>query len=233
MTAPLVQLYCKRLDDRNVDEFLFAEPDHVGWQINLAKLAPGERETAVDRSARMVERLAGEGVRSVFLIHPSTDASVLIPMLDRVRPDIFLASAERTARALEAVRRSATTPEIMVPIGIPVRASVAPGYEPEREVATVADYADWYTTDTITPVDTPERFGCSGQTSDWGRLVSVVAFARKPVVVAGGLHPGNVALLWKLCRPKGFDAHTSVCTDGIPDREKSLAFAAAVRSLAH
>ena len=61
MASPLSQLYCKRLSASNVEEFLWAQPDHVGWQINLSKLLPDELARAVDASRVVATRLKGTG----------------------------------------------------------------------------------------------------------------------------------------------------------------------------
>lgn len=227
--TPLVQLYCKKLDLRNVDAFLFAQPDHIGWQINLQKLGAPELDAAADLGGALAERLRSEGVRSVFLVHPSRDAAVLTPILERVRPDIFLASADRDLATLEEVRAAGV--EIMTPVGIPEPAASPEGYDPLSEARTQASVADWLTTDTITARDAVDRFGCSGRTSRWDVLATVVVEAGVPVVAAGGLTPGNVDELWRLCRPAGFDAHTSVCVDGLPDRDRAVDFTRAVRAL--
>lgn len=228
---PVVQLYCKKLDLANVEAFLHARPDHIGWQINLLKVGEAGLAAAVDESARLVELLRTEDVVSVLLLHPCTDGDRLSRILERIGPDIFLSSAERTAEALDAVRASGAARSIMVPVGIPSGPGIAPGYDLMREVEAFAGQADWYTTDTITEADTPGRFGCSGQTSEWGSLAAVVERATRPVIAAGGMTAGNVRALWDICRPAGFDAHTSVCTGGIPDREKAVAFSRAVRKL--
>ena len=55
---------------------------------------------------------------------------------------------------------------------------------------------------------------------------------RSPYADPSGARPGNVQELWELCQPAGFDAHTSVCTNGLPDREKAVAFVKAVREVA-
>jgi len=229
--SPLVQLYCKKLAPSNLDGFLHAEPDHVGWKVNLAKASHDDLSRAAEAGAAMTRRLSSLGIISVFLLHPSTDAARMMALLDALRPDIFMASAERDVGTLMAVKASGLVGGIIVPVGIPVARNSLTTYDPVEEARRYAAVADWFTTDTITEADTPDRFGCSGRTSDWPALRAVVDAVSKPVVAAGGFTPGNVADLWRTCRPAGFDAHTSVCTDGLPDRAKSCAFATAVRAL--
>lgn len=229
---PIVQLYCKRLTLDNVEAFISADPDHVGWQLNLTKLDGGLLEAAVEGSREIAARLKACGIVSVLLIHPSDDHRPMVGILDRVRPDIFLASASRSPATLRAVRSAGVATGLMVPVGIRREPEPRSTYDPQAEMAAYADATDWFTTDTITASDTPERFGCSGMTSDWDALARLVTSAPKPVVAAGGLTPANVASLWSICRPAGFDAHTSVCgIDGQPDPDKSRDFVRAVRDL--
>lgn len=231
-SRPLVQLYCKRLTPANLDAFLAAEPDHVGWQINMAKTTGHALELAIANGAQLVRRLTSAGVKSVFLLHPSADHNLMRTVLGAIRPDIFLASAERSAAALAALKREGVVGEVMIPIGVPVVPDQFPSYDPAAAMTDAAGVADWYTTDTIAAGDSPLRFGCSGRTSDWDAMSALVRDAPRPVVAAGGLTPDNVAALWRLCQPQGFDAHTSVCIDGLPDRDRSIAFTRAVRALA-
>lgn len=228
--SPLVQLYCKKLTIKNVGSFIAARPDHIGWQINLDKLAGQALDSAVSESAKLVGQLKNEGIRSVFLLHPSIDEARLGDILDRIQPDIFLASAARNRLALEEVARSSSC-ELMIPIGIPAPGVDKSKYDPVGEAIDLIDIADWFTTDTINEGDAVDRFGCSGKVSQWEKLAAIVRASSKPVIAAGGLTPENVGNLWELCHPAGFDAHSAVCTDGQPDIEKSKAFVNAVRHL--
>lgn len=226
--TPLVQLYCKKLKLEDLDGFLAAEPEHIGWQLNFGKLTGDDRSRAVEASVKISNRLRAVGVRSVFLIHPTTDLDAITAAVGAIQPDIFLASAERNRETLAALAAAGVS--LMVPVGIPAAGPIA-DYDPRAEAHSLSSVASWMTTDTINPEDSTEAFGCSGKTSDWTVMSEVIRSAPIPVVAAGGLNPDNVAALWDLCKPRGMDAHTAVCTDGRPDREKSIAFARAVRAL--
>lgn len=230
MTGPLVQLYCKKLTVENVGAFIAARPDHIGWQINLEKVSGSALDAALREAAALAGHIERAGIRTVFLLHPSTDARQLIEAIKIVRPNIFLASAARNEAALRALAAEKIC-EIMIPIGIPTSAKRLATYDAVSEAEAVSSFADWLTTDTITDADSVDRFGCSGQTSEWGTLARIVNAGTTPVVAAGGLTPENVAALWQLCQPAGFDAHTAVCTNGLPDEAKARAFVDAVKRL--
>lgn len=228
MTAPLVQLYCKKLTLQNMEAFLAAGAEHIGWQLNFGKLAGDERRRAVAESGLIAERLRVEGVTSVFLVHPTTNADDILAALKVIQPDIFLASSSRDADTLRSLADAGV--DLMVPVGIP-QGAAPPGYDPQETAAALKGLAKWMTTDTITAEDSLDAFGCSGQTSDWALMSEVIKTAPVPVIAAGGLRPDNVGALWDICQPAGMDAHTSVCTGGQPDRDKAIAFAKAVRAL--
>ena len=66
----------------------------------------------------------------------------------------------------------------------------------------------------------------TGKRFDW----SLVAHARRPFVLAGGLNPDNVAEAIAATRPLAVDMSSGVETDGKKDADKMRAAVAAVRS---
>lgn len=72
------------------------------------------------------------------------------------------------------------------------------------------------------------RIGATGITHDWFISARIVENSPVPVILAGGLNPGNVAEAISVARPHGVDAHTGVENpDGSRCFEKIRAFAAA------
>ncbi len=75
----------------------------------------------------------------------------------------------------------------------------------------------------------PGAYGGTGTPADWSRAATLAAEA--PLILAGGLHPANVARAIATVRPIGVDVSSGVETDGVKDPARIEAFIAAVRSV--
>ena len=69
-------------------------------------------------------------------------------------------------------------------------------------------YVDAFITDTYDPVT--KASGATGKTHDWEISKEFVKISSKPVILAGGLNPGNVYDAIKKVNPSGVDVHTGV-----------------------
>jgi phosphoribosylanthranilate isomerase len=75
-------------------------------------------------------------------------------------------------------------------------------------VQRTAPYVDAYITDTFDP--TTGASGATGKTHDWALSRKLVRHSPRPVILAGGLTPGNVRAAIFAVRPAGVDAHTGL-----------------------
>ncbi len=73
----------------------------------------------------------------------------------------------------------------------------------------------------------PGALGGTGKTFDWNIAREVAP--DHAVLVAGGLHPQNVAEAIRIAAPWGVDVSSGVETGGVKDAEKIRAFASAVK----
>lgn len=69
-------------------------------------------------------------------------------------------------------------------------------------------WVDAFITDTFDPKTGAS--GATGKTHDWNVSRKMIKVSKKPVIVAGGLHPENVSDCIKFTRPAGVDVHTGV-----------------------
>ena len=76
---------------------------------------------------------------------------------------------------------------------------------------------------------TREKIGGTGIPHDWNISATIVANSAIPVILAGGLTPGNVAEAIRRVRPYGVDVHTGIKKDGVREPKKTLMFAREAR----
>ena len=92
-----------------------------------------------------------------------------------------------------------------------------------RMVAATAPHVDAYITDTFNPATGQE--GATGLAHDWSISRRLVERSPRPVILAGGLNPQNVADAIRAVRPAGVDSHTGVeDPDGRKSAEKVRRF---------
>lgn len=98
----------------------------------------------------------------------------------------------------------------------------------EITVTFFQDLVDAFITDTYDP-DTGAS-GATGKTHDWNVSRRLVQLSEKPVILAGGLTPGNVKQAILDVGPAGVDAHTGVeGSDGRKIKELVEAFVTQAR----
>ena len=113
--------------------------------------------------------------------------------------------------------------------GLTIIKSLIVGMHPmsvlERMVIELGPLVDGFLTDTYAPET--GAAGATGRTHDWELSRRLVELSARPVILAGGLTPANVAQAISAVRPAGVDVHTGVeDATGRKDRARMLAFVA-------
>lgn len=95
------------------------------------------------------------------------------------------------------------------------------------QAVAIAEWADAVHLDTKTAT----RLGGTGRVHDWQVSARIVRSVRVPVILAGGLTPGNVRQAIETVRPYGVDVNSGVDLDASPRKsaDKLRAFAESVR----
>lgn len=94
---------------------------------------------------------------------------------------------------------------------------------PEEFSAAYAPVCDAFITDTFDPGTGAS--GATGRTHDWLVSARLVRASLRPVILAGGLTPANVAEAIRVVQPAAVDAHTGLeAADGSKDQELVQAF---------
>jgi phosphoribosylanthranilate isomerase len=95
-------------------------------------------------------------------------------------------------------------------------------------VAESAEWVDMFITDTFNPATGAK--GATGLVHDWDVSAELVRISPKPLMLAGGLNPENVAAAIEKVRPAAVDAHTGLeDATGRKDRQKVRTFVAESR----
>jgi phosphoribosylanthranilate isomerase len=74
------------------------------------------------------------------------------------------------------------------------------------------------------------KLGGTGAVHDWNKSAKLARSLKVPVILAGGLNPGNVAAAIEKVRPYAVDASSGLETSGKKDPEKVAAFVREVRA---
>ena len=92
-----------------------------------------------------------------------------------------------------------------------------------RTVQDAAEWVDMFITDSFDPATGAK--GATGLVHDWGVSAELVRISPRPLMLAGGLNPRNVAAAIEAVRPAAVDAHTGLeDATGRKDRLKVRAF---------
>jgi phosphoribosylanthranilate isomerase len=98
----------------------------------------------------------------------------------------------------------------------------------EKSIEIFSPWITAFITDTFDP--SSGASGATGITHDWKISRKIVQISRKPVILAGGLHPNNIETAIDTVRPAGVDVHTGVeDQQGFKDDTKVKRFVSGAR----
>ncbi len=200
---------CGLTREADRDAAIAAGADALGFIVDVAVETP--REIAPSRARDLVA-----GV-------PPFVTTVLVTM-----PDSVQAAVVRQDRVgADAVQIHATLdPGEVGALGERVDADVLAAVDPEGDLAAYADAADALLVDSIDD----SGGGGTGETVDWAATRQAVADLDAPVVLAGGLTPGNVAEAVETVAPYGVDTASGTEREGgVKDHDAVRAFVANAR----
>jgi phosphoribosylanthranilate isomerase len=173
--------------------------DRLGFPMGLA-VHPEEIEP--DQAREIVRRLS-LGRRGILITYLET----AVEILDLCRAvGLRGVQLHEEIRLTEISRLRAADPELFIMKSLVVRESNASqlldllrAYQP---------FVDAFITDTYDPETS--ACGATGKTHDWDVSRRLVERSCRPVILAGGLMPGNVREAIARACPAGVDAHTGL-----------------------
>lgn len=98
------------------------------------------------------------------------------------------------------------------------------------EALEIADQVDALLLDSGNPAAAIKELGGTGRVHDWSLSRQIVSGSAKPVYLAGGLRPDNVAEAIAVVRPFGLDLCSGVRVNDRLDAQRLQAFVDAVRA---
>lgn len=192
---------CGHTREADVDASVRAGADAIGVISGVSVDSP--RAVDADRATMLLDAVP-PFVTGVLVSMPETPAAA-IELVERTRPDALQIHGPFSPESLRSVREAT---------GRPVIKSVdAADPESARAFDDVAD---------ALLVDSTDAAGAggTGRTHDWAHTRELVAELDSPVVLAGGLTPGNVAEAIETTDPFGVDVASGIEREGgVKDHE--------------
>jgi phosphoribosylanthranilate isomerase len=159
---------------------------------------------------------------ATFLLTSETDGDAIIDHVRRCGTSTVQLVDAVEDRTYAAIRTAVPHVKIVQVLHVADEDMIA-------EARDLAPRVDAYLLDSGNPRLEIKELGGTGRVHDWDLSRRVVDAVDKPVFLAGGLKPENVAEAVQRVRPFGLDLCSGVRTDGRLDTGKLVAFFAAVR----
>jgi phosphoribosylanthranilate isomerase len=179
--------------------------DYLGFPL---KLPVHKEDLSVDDARAVVKRIGGARAIVITYLDNARDVRDLVEHVG--------AKAVQLHGAIERVELStlrAMMPELVVIKSLVIGRDISAASG--AAVSLVEDAVDAYITDTYDPVT--GAAGATGKTHDWEISRNIVKSSGRPVILAGGLTPLNVAEAIRRVRPAAVDSHTGV--EGVSGRK--------------
>ena len=192
---------------------------HIGLPLRL----PDGREDLSESDARALVRAIAGRIETVLITYQTDPDDILkfAAWLGVTGVQLHGAVSEATVARLRELESRVFLLQSLVVQG--ERVQDGPGQDgpvPRGEVqgdnlrallqtaSRCAPYVDAFITDTYDP--RTGRRGATGLTHDWSVSATLVQLIDRPIILAGGITPANVADAVRVVRPAGVDAHTGV-----------------------
>lgn len=209
---------------RNAEEALMLARcgvTHVGLPLRL----PVHRPDVTDAEARdIVAALAGSGAEAVLITYLA-DADEALALCRHL--GVQGLQLHGNMPLAHVARLRACAPRLLL------IKSLVVGSAPEADILAQAQahapLVDAFLTDTFDPESGAS--GATGKAHDWAVSARLARALPRPLILAGGLTPDNVAEAIRAVRPDGVDAHTGLeDTQGRKDEALVRRFVAQARA---
>ncbi len=173
----------------------------LGVDMVGAIMVSGSSRYVTARQARPILDAVSGGVAKVAVIMPK-DLSEVEKIERELKPDYLQIHLTFPARKLLELKERLDAKLIVV---TPIPREIENRKKIIDRAIEAAEVADYILLDTKGPSG-----GGTGLTHDWGLSGEIRGAVKKPIFLAGGLNPSNVAQAIKTVRPYGVDVATGV-----------------------
>lgn len=187
------------IDQAEADLLVRCGVHHLGFPLRL----PVHKEDLGEQAAASIIRglkLPARGVLITYL----EEADEIAALCDSLGAAIVQLHGDIEASELRRLKERKP--------GVAIIKSLVIGLHSVEElldlVKRTSSHVDAYITDTFDPQTGAS--GATGKTHDWRASRQLVRQSPRPVILAGGLHAGNVRRAILEVRPAGVDAHTGL-----------------------
>ena len=190
--------------------------------LGLVSAMPSGPGPIADEQIAQIARDVAPGI-ATFLLTCRTDAASIIEQHRHCRTNTLQLVDAVAHHTYQRLREALPGIGIVQVIHVVDQASV-------DEALSIAPQVDALLLDSGNPHAAIKELGGTGRVHDWQLSRQIVAGTNKPVYLAGGLRPDNVAEAIAAVQPFGLDLCSGVRVDGRLDRQRLQAFVAAVRT---
>lgn len=177
---------------------------------------PVNTHRRIDReTARELAASTPPLVNTVMVCMPE-DVNNAVELITFVRPDAVQVHSPMSLEDLRSVKESTHT-RIIKTIHINEDSDISSILRYISKISLVVDAV-------LLDSNVGSRSGGTGVTHDWTKSKSITAQSPLPVILAGGLYPGNVAEAVRTVAPYGVDTASGAETDQKKDEEKIRLF---------
>ncbi len=194
------------------------ESFHVDWCIEAGADAFGFVVGATHETSDEIDMLwakklatrAGEKIKPVLVTH-LTDVEYIVEMCKIILP--WGVQLQGDVEIVDIVQIRLTSPSVKIIKAIHVLDGSS--IQRAKQFESVVDYI-------LLDSRTPTKLGGTGLIHDWGISREIVTSVKVPVILAGGLTPGNVASAISTVRPFGVDVNTGTKGENGEKSEKKI-----------
>ncbi|HSD57573.1 MAG TPA: phosphoribosylanthranilate isomerase [Methanotrichaceae archaeon] len=208
---------CGIMSESELLQAVFAGADAVGFVVEI----DDSRHCLTAGEAADLIELVPVFTKSVAVIAPE-NVDEAVKLAARTKADVLQVHGSLAPKDL-AELKSRVHQKLVAAVAAGAAGAAGAG---SKEAMRFSMVADAVLLDTMVN----GKLGGTGAVHDWNMSAEIVRSQKVPVILAGGLNPGNVAEAIRKVRPYAVDVSSGTETGGKKDPEKIRSFVREVRS---